>query len=187
MHHRHPNGHGLVTQHSDVSENAFLDYDSLTSGDSAIDSGHISKSLVTGMSIVSNSTIIASDIDCNRISNSFVFQSKLGNRVVARNAHVENCNLAGAVLVEGKLSNITIEHWHADYLRLHGEWDRAPRFLSLEKFTLAECHTLNGVKHIHIGCRCDPVDFWLNLPRKHAMGKRLGADAVIIENFIYSL
>lgn len=187
MFHRHPNGRGLVTQQSDVSEQTFLDYDSLTSGDCAVDSGHISRSVVTGISIVSNSTIINSDIDCNRITNSFVLDSKLGKRVVVRNSHIESSSLTGAILVEGKLSNVTIEHWHNDYLRLHGEWNRVPRFLSLEKFTLSECHVINGVQQIHIGCSCKPVTYWLNLHSRVRMGKRLGADSTIITEFIHSL
>lgn len=180
---RHPSG-GLTTDQADVAANVQIDRDSLASGHCSIDSGNISSSVVSGDSTIVSSRISSSIIDCNRVTDSFVWASQLGKRVVVRSSHVEQCQLLGPIMVEGA---ICLGPWSleapthlSDYVRISGQWTRPPRFFAGNQYFVVEGQD----QSLYVGCKLRTFDYWL---AHYGLGARLGEDACRIRDFILSL
>lgn len=180
---RHRSG-GLIQEEADVAECVEIDRESLASGDCSIDSGHITRSVISGDTLISNSRVSSSILNCRRVTDSFVWASHLKSRVVVRSSHIEQVELHGPIMVENAtlIGPWTLEHLppYTDYLRIHGTWERPPRFLCGSQYTIVEC----GAGRLHIGCKCRTRDYWL---KHYRFGSRLGEDAEAIKQFILSL
>lgn len=183
---RHPNGGGLVNQQADVSPTVFVDRESLISNHVSVDSGHISRSLATGDTLISQSRIFESEVECQRLTSAFILNSKLQGRVVVRNSTVDRVMLNGSILCDGaELVGpwaLTYQPEHSDYLRIAGRWERPPRFLNTPRWAVVEGDEQG--RTVWVGCKLRPIEYWLS--HGHLAG-RMGISEDEIRAFIESL
>lgn len=183
---RHKNGGGARVDQADVAARVWLDRESLASEHSSCDSGHISKSVIHGDSVIVNSKIISSTVNVNRISDSYVWASQLGHRVVVRSSHLEQVTLSGPVMAEsatliGPWSlEIPPANYLSDYLRIAGRWNRVPRWFAGNNYYIVE----GGDETLWVGCKRRDFQHWLD---NYGLGRRLGEPASRIKAFIESL
>lgn len=183
---RHPNGHGLVTENADIAAKVWLDRESLASGHCSIDSGAIAKSVVHGDSVVVNCKITSAILNCNRVTDSFIWASQLGPRVVVRSSHLEQVTLSGPIMAESATLigpwtlEIPTNDYLSDYVRISGKWERAPRYFAGNRFYITEAEN----NSLYVGCKLRSFDWWL---AHYGLGQRLGENAAKIKEFIEQL
>lgn len=179
---RHHSG-GLISGEADVSELVSIDANSIATQHCSIDSGTIVTSAVYGDTTIVNSRVESSDINCDRITNSSVRTSRIEHLTVIRNSNLTSVKLYGPILCDDATLTgpwkLVYTPTHSDYLRIHGVWNRPPRFLDTPVYSVVEC---TGGR-IHVGCKCRPAEYWLTHGR---LAGRFGLSEEDIRAFIIS-